>query len=282
MSPIGSEPHAAEFLAEVRATQARLTEKYRGARCLAFGDFDGTLLRGDCSLGLTERGRETFPGLVRLGIERGLAADYPEERGYLACRDDYEELERRCGGWLAYPFLAQVFAGAERRVLEQLATDHFKESLRKHYFVVSSALFDGLAAAGVEQHVVSASPEFFVQGAAESLGLPRERLHGIRVREADGLLTRELIYPVPFGDGKVELLRAIVAAAQAKTPEQPVFAVAAFGNNFATDGPFVAHVARQELPEGKPLAVMINAGLVPAEYRRLFRSVRQVRVVTRG
>lgn len=282
MSPVDSEPHVAEFLAEVWATQAPLTEKYRGARCLAFWDFDGALVRVDCSLDLSERCRASFPGLVRLAVERGHSAEYSEERGYLAFRDDYEELERRCGGWLAHPFLAQVFAGAERRVLEQLAIARFTKSLRKHYFSSSSALFDGLDAAGVEQHVVSARPESFVQVAAESFGLRRERLHGIRVREADGRLTRELIYPVPFGDGKVDLLRAVVTAAQAKTPKQPVFIVAAFGTNFATEGPFVAHVARQELQKGKPLAVMINAGLVPADYRRLFHSVRQMRVVTRA
>ena len=40
-----------------------------------------------------------------------------------------------------------------------------------------------------------------------------------------------------------------------------------------------AHVVEQPLPAGRPLAGMINAGFAPAAYRRMFRSVRQTRVV---
>ena len=118
----------------------------------------------------------------------------------------------------------------------------------------------------------------FVRGAAASLGIAPERIHGIRVRATDGRLTREVVYPVPFGEGKLARLHEIVRASQAESPLQPVFVIAAFGNDFVTDGPFAAFVARHVLPAGKPLAVMINAGLAPAEYRHVFRSVRQARI----
>jgi hypothetical protein len=36
----------------------------------------------------------------------------------------------------------------------------------------------------------------------------------------------------------------------------------------------MAHVSRTALPAGRPLAVMVNAGIVPDDYRGLFRSAR--------
>jgi phosphoserine phosphatase len=261
------------------ATRTQLIERHPGARFLAFWDLDGTLLRGDCSLGYAEGGREVYAGLVRLAIERRLSAEYPDNVGYLACREDYDELERRVGGWLCDPFLAQIFAGAEEQVLAELAAEHFETTLRRYYFASSRTIFDGLAVAGVEQHVLSASPEVFVRSAAASLGLAPEGLHGIRVRIVEGRLTREVLHPITSAEGKTARLKEIVQTAQAETPDRPVFAIAAFGNDFATDGPFVAYVARQVLPAGTPLGVMINAGLAPAQYRHTFRSVRHVRVV---
>lgn len=274
------EPHADELLAELLELRAALLAMSPGARLFAFWDLDGTLLRGDCSEGLYIAGRELYPGLVRLAIEEGHSPDYGrEDNGSQRCRADYRELGERVGAWLAYPFLAQIFFGASEQDLAALAARHFDTTLRKFYFSASRLIFDGLAAAGVEQHILSASAEFFVRGAAASLALPATRLHGIRVRTVEGKLTRELLYPVTCAEGKVSKLIEIVRAAEAETG-QPGFVLAAFGNSFETDKAFLAHVVRQSLPVGRPLGVMINAGFAPTNYRGLFRSVRQKRVVS--
>ena len=88
--------------------------------------------------------------------------------------------------------------------------------------------------------------------------------------------------PVLFQQFKITCCQmkfsVIIRAAEAET-EQPVFVLAAFGNSFDTDKAFLAHVVRQSLPVGRPLAVMINAGFAPTNYRGLFRSVRQKKVV---
>ncbi len=280
MREIDPESHAPALLAELRALRTELLAIRPEARFFAFWDLDGTLLHGDCSEGLVVRGREMYPGLVRLAVERGYSADYGEEDGgYAACRDDYAELETRFGGWLAYPFLVQILAGAEERALAELSARHFETNLRNFYFVASREILDGLAADGVEQHILSASAEVFVRGAAASLGLPPERLHGIRVRTDEGRLTREVLHPVTYAEGKAAKLREVVRAAEAETPGRPVFVLAAFGNSFDTDGAFMAHVVERLLPAGRPLAVMINAGFAPPAYSRMFRSVRQERVV---
>jgi phosphoserine phosphatase len=276
---VDPETHAAELLFELRETRAALLDAQPGARLLAIWDLDGTLLRGDCSEGLVEHGRTFYPGLVQLAIEEGLAADYPAEGGVLAWREDYALLKRQFGPWLAYPFLAQIFAGAKEQELVALAERHFARMLTRFFFASSRQLFDALAEAGVEQHIISASPEFFVRGAAATLGLPPEQLHGIRVRLADGRLTRDVLAPVTFADGKREQLRTIIATPPPAFAGRAAFVLAGFGNDFATDGAFLQHVAHQRLPGGQPLAVIVNAGIPPAEFRRQFRGVRQARVV---
>jgi phosphoserine phosphatase len=274
------EPHAYELLGELRETRAALADQFPGARFLAFWDLDGTILHGDCAEGLTERGRAVYPGLVELAIARGLSHDYPADDGVVACRDDLHVLQKRIGAWLAKPFLAQIFVGAEERVLTELAGAHFAKTLAPHCFAASRRIFDGLAAEGVEQHVLSDAPEFFVRGAAATLGLPPEQLHGIRVRMAAGHLTRELIYPVTFATGKRTRLLEIVRGLKPENPARRVFVLAAFGNSHVADGAFLAQVARETLPAGQPVAMMINGGIAPSEYRRLFRSVRQTRIMS--
>jgi phosphoserine phosphatase len=276
-----AESHADELLAELLDLREAVLALRPRARLLAFWDLDGTLLHGDCSEGLCAGGQELYPGLVRLAIEKGHSPEYSSNLGgYQRWQQDYSQLSERVGCWLAYPFLAQIFAGASEQDLLDLAALHFNSTLSEFYFSASRVIFDGLAQAGVEQHILSASAEFFVRGAALSLGLPPKNLHGIRVKTAEGRLTRELLYPVTYAEGKATKLIEIVQAAEAQSdPDQPVYALAAFGNSFDTDRAFLAHVVRQTLPAGRPMAVMINAGFAPANYRGLFRSVSQKRVV---
>jgi len=279
-----TEPHVAELLAALGETQAAITAKFPLARFFAFWDLDGTLLHGDCSEGLSEGGREIYPGLVQLAIEEGLAipCGYHPAGGFAKCWHTYRWLEEHRGRAEAYPFLAQVFAGAEESVLTRLATDYFDRKLKHYYYIASQLIFAGLAARGVEQHVISASADVFVRGAAQSLGLAPGHLHGIRVRAAGGRLTRELLLPITFAAGKTTRLIEIVATTQAATPDRPVFILAGFGNSVLTDGNFLGHISAQTLPAGQPLALMINAGTEPASPPMQCRHVRHARIAGPG
>jgi phosphoserine phosphatase len=271
---------AASLLVEFQESRTQLLGAFPGARLLAFWDLDGTLLAGDCSEGYTVDGRPVYPGLVQLGIEQGHSLDYQGVRGFERCMADYAWLKERVGPWMAFPFLGQVFAGADEQALSRLAASHFADTLARFYLPASRRIFDGLAAAGIEQHILSASAEIFVRGAAGSLGLPIEQLHGIRLHAPGGRLTRELVYPVTYAEGKLARLHQIIHRARAEDLSRSVLAVGAFGDNFANDGAFMAHVARQAWAAGAPIAVMINAGMVPAEYGGLFRSARHGREET--
>ena len=111
-------PHSPEeILVEFRETRAAILARHPRARFLVFWDLDGTILCGDCSEGLQSGGRTHYPGLVQVAIELGLSAAYAGPHAHLRCMSDYAWLRGRIGAWMAYPFLAQVFAGAREEVL---------------------------------------------------------------------------------------------------------------------------------------------------------------------
>ncbi len=52
-----------------------------------------------------------------------------------------------------------------------------------------------------------------------------------------------------------------------------MFVIGGFGNSYNTDGPFLAWIASQSLPAGKPVVVMINGGPSPEEYSGTFTEI---------
>jgi hypothetical protein len=84
-------------------------------------------------------------------------------------------------------------------------------------------------------------------------------------------MTHDLVYPVTYADGKRERLEEILTQVRAATPGRPVFVLAGFGNSYATDGAFLAWVARQSLPAGRPVAVMFNGGAEREPHEGRFR-----------
>src|SRR5882757_8621010 len=48
----------------------------------AFWDFDGTILKGDCSEGLVIGGKGVYPGLAQVCIEKGLSELYAPHGGF--------------------------------------------------------------------------------------------------------------------------------------------------------------------------------------------------------
>ena len=67
-----------------------------------------------------------------------------------------------------------------------------------------------LEKAGVENYIVSGSPDIFVKAAGIVAGVPRERCVGIRQKIAGGRLSTELKYPLSMNEGKVECVREIL------------------------------------------------------------------------
>ncbi len=268
----GAEGHVDGIVARILDNVAKIKSADPKAVPMAFWDFDGTIIKGDITGGWDDDWNMLYKGLVHRTIEAGLNSVYSGEDGLKQFFDvDYPRLRRGIGKWLAWPFLAQMYFGQSEAELDAFCRAECEKVYRKWFFSSSVKMLQALEKAGVENYIISASPELFVRSARDSLGLPAERFRGIRVHVACGRITTQIVYPLPDGEGKVENLRDIVLA------RPHGVAVAAFGNSYSTDGAFLRYVAKQpSLPGGAiGTAVMIN-GRHPAEgYAEHFVKVSQ-------
>ncbi len=266
---LGAENHAEKVVAEILGNVAKLKAARPDAVPMAFWDFDGTIIEGDVSEGCYENGRsgrQIFRGLVEETILAGLSPVYRGEAGWRQYHDiDYPRMNE-IGRWLAWPYNAQIYEGVRAAELDAFCAKKFDEVYSKHYFASSVKMLRELERAGVENYVVSASPEIYVRNAAKTLGLPVERFRAIRVAVEGGRMTTKVIHPVPYGEGKVENMRELTLSRPGGV------AVAGFGNSYSTDGPFLKYIVNQSLPGGaKGFALMINGGKEKPGFEGLFR-----------
>jgi phosphoserine phosphatase len=246
---------------------------------LAFWDFDGTILKGDCSEGLQEGDRVVYRGLAQVAIENGLSELYPAKGGYERFLADYSRMDSQIGHWLAYPFIPQMLRGAKTDDVLRLSQTHFANVLSNYLMASSVKILRSLQSGGVESHIISASADVFVKGAAESVGIPAAHIHGIEVRTHGDRLTEEIIYPVTWSTGKLERLKVVVAQTERET-QKKVYVLAGFGDSYHTDGPFLKFIATQSLPAGEPVAVFYGTNSPPAEYKGLFYQAQHAATVS--
>jgi len=283
VASVAAEPEktSMELLDRVLAVREALIENGASpnAAFITVWDFDGTILDGDCSEGLARNGSVVYPGLAELAIENGLSPLYSNKGGFDAFWHDYRTLDERMGHWIAYPFIVQMLRGGSVDQLVELAEHTFANVYQPHYFAGSMYILNGLQKAGIEVHIISASAERFVEGAAKTLNIHPDFIHGIRVIEKDGLMTEELVYPVTWHEGKRLHLQSILAQRSQLEPGREIYVIGGFGNSYNTDGPFMAWIAKQNLPAGKPVVAMINGGDTPQDYSGLFTEIAQAATV---
>ena len=271
----GAEDHADWIVSQILGNVAKVKAADPKSVPMAFWDFDGTIIKGDIASGWDDDGNILYPGMAVRTIDAGLNSVYPAEGGSERFFDeDYPRLRLGIGKWLAWPFRAQMYFGRSEKEIESFCRGECEKDFCKWYFSSSVKMLEALEEAGVENYIISASPELFVRGASSTLGIPAERFRGVRVKVSDGRMTTQAVYPLPDLEGKVEILREIVRARHG-------VAVAAFGNSYSTDAAFMRYVATQPLLPGgvKGVAVMIN-GLKPVEgYAEHFIKVTQHKTV---
>lgn len=264
-----SEGHVDRVVGAVQSAVRQLKAADPEAVAIAIWDFDGTIIRGDVTEGLFEDGRERFQGMAHAGILAGWSGIYRGESGWEQYLRDYARLNE-IGRFIAWPYNAQMFAGPKAAEFDAFCRRRFAEVYRNWYFASSMAILRRLEASGIENHIISGSPEIFVRNAADTIGLPASRFNGIRVAIDNGRITTRIEYPVLTGEGKVELLKHLLNA------RKHAYAIAGFGDSYKTDGPFLRYIATQDLPGGaRGFAMMINAKERPAEYEGLLFHVRQ-------
>ena len=265
------EGHVRNVVAQVLDNVEKMRAADSNAVPMAFWDFDGTIIKGDLGLGLKVDGRECYRGLLDEVILGGFNPIYKGEEGARQWLKDYEHMTK-LGRWLSQGFDAQMFAGVSAEELDafclKMAT---KNRYADWYFASSMAIWTALAEAGVENYVVSASIESLMRNMASTLGIPRDRIRATRVVQEGGRWTTKLIQPIPYGEGKVDAVQEIVRA------RPHGVAIAAFGNSYSTDAPFLRYVATQpSLPGGaRGTAMMVNGGKTVPGYSEHFICVEQ-------
>lgn len=249
---IAADPDLSTFIEHALTNAVKL--KAVGIKPLAFWDFDGTIINGDVATGGNSPYWDhpvNYPGLVEESIHAGFSSRYHGKDGVVQFFEEYANM-KKLGREIAYPYCGQFLAGVEVAKFDAFAERKFRDNLSNFYYSRSVEMLKALEAGGVENHIISASPEIFVRAAHETLGLPRERFHGVSLAERDGKLTLEIAYPIPAGDGKTELLKRLAGEYNG----QPVVA---FGNSYVTDGPFMLYTVTNSLPGGAiGSALMIN------------------------
>jgi phosphoserine phosphatase len=278
-----AEPHASTVVRQLAALKSAIlagSPAPKNPLFVTFWDFDGTILAGDCSEGWVSNNIPIYKGLAEQSILAGLSQTYQGAEGWRQFWEDYQRMDQRPGHWLAYPYIPQMLRGASRKNIDALAQRAFENEFRHYFFAASMEILRGISALGIEAHVVSASAECFVRGAASATGIPPQRMHGIRVAERDGQLTEELVYPVTWADGKVRCIEGILEEFWKSDPKREVFVLGAFGNSYSTDGPFLSWTAKRQLPGGlKPVVLMINGGAAPPRFQGQFSEVSQTNLV---
>lgn len=264
------EPHVDQTIRDTLENVRKIKAARPDAVPMAFWDCDGTLISGDISIGHSVDGRQVYTGMIVKAAEGGFSSilkDANEAQCFMT--EKYPEIGK-IGRWLAWPMLIQIFHGADAAALEAHCRRHAESVLKPWFFASSMEILRTLEKAGVENYVISGSPDIFVKAAGTAVGIPRERIVGIRVRIAGGRVTTQIEHPLSMNEGKVECIREIINA------RPGAVAVAAFGNSYWTDGPFMRYVAVNPLPgDAKGIALMINGGEPPEEYKGLFRCVEQ-------
>lgn len=240
---------------------------------VTFWDFDGTILAGDCTEGYTSNGKQIYKGLAEICIEQGLSPQYPTVGGFRKFWHDYEQLLNSPDPQQAYALPARIFKGTDAATVKKLARDHFETTLRHYYFQSSSHVIATLQRNGIATCVVSASPTIFVQGAASTTGIEESCFFGVDTQIENGKLSDRITGPVSAGAGKVERIQQVMQRLQTVYGNRPLFVLAGFGNSYRTDGHFLSWIAAQQMPAGKPVAVMINGGSPPPDYANRFTTV---------
>ncbi|MDE6452248.1 MAG: haloacid dehalogenase-like hydrolase [Odoribacter sp.] len=98
--------------------------------------------------------------------------------------------------------------------IQEIGNNMFREKYQNKMYPEMKQLLANLKDYDFEIWVVSASPELLYQPfVAEQLGIPEERILGVKsLVTADGIVTDQLVFPVPQDNGKAEVVNTFIKA----------------------------------------------------------------------
>lgn len=108
----------------------------------------------------------------------------------------------------------KFLSGLTAEEVQEMGNDMFHEKYQNKMYPEMKQLLANLKDYDFEIWVVSASPELLYQKfVAEQLGIPEDRILGVKsLVTADGVVTDQLVFPVPQDNGKAEVVNTFIKA----------------------------------------------------------------------
>lgn len=108
----------------------------------------------------------------------------------------------------------RFLSGMTADEVQALGDRMFHEKYQNKMYPEMKQLIANLENYGFEVWILSASPELLYQRfCAEQLGLPEDRILGVKSRVGEGnIVTDELVYPVSQDEGKADVVRTFIKA----------------------------------------------------------------------
>lgn len=104
-------------------------------------------------------------------------------------------------------------SGLTPEVIEQIGNRCFHEKYQNKMYPEMRELLANLQAYGFELWVLSASPEILYQKFVhENLGIPKNRILGVKSVISNGKVTNQIIHPIPQDKGKAEAIHTFIKA----------------------------------------------------------------------
>lgn len=108
----------------------------------------------------------------------------------------------------------RFLSGLTADEIQAIGNNMFHEKYQNKMYPEMKALIQNLENFGFEVWILSASPELLYQRfCAEQLGLPADRILGVKSRVGEGnVVTDELVFPVSQDEGKADVVRTFIKA----------------------------------------------------------------------
>lgn len=108
----------------------------------------------------------------------------------------------------------RFLSGLTADEIQSIGNAMFHEKYQNKMYPEMKSLIKNLENYGFEVWILSASPELLYQRfCAEQLGLPEDRILGVKSRVGEGgIVTDELVFPVSQDEGKADVVRTFIKA----------------------------------------------------------------------
>ena len=202
-------------------------------KLFAFWDFDGTILHGDLTEGKdSDDISSSYVGLLEDCTRSGYIPEINSEKSFLDFKKFLDDLLKKDKN-LAYFEMARILEVNEesKEKLKKFCYEKIKTNLSKFFYQETVDFMNYIKDLGIEQSIVSLSPELFIKEAAKFLPVKPDLAFGLNPKE--DIVMDILQYP----KGKsLKIEKIYKSYEELNIPCKTIFAA---GNEWYSDGSMI-------------------------------------------